>query len=155
MQRSPVSTGMGNTSMPIPRLQILLKAAKGHHVVDVRAILHAEADARFCRVFFTDGTDKAVFHTLTELEEVLCCGERIGDLLFLRVHKSHLVAFHHAVAVGTDRRIVLNGGHSLSIGRQYWASLLTLGMSVRSAGTVVRDGSMPFNRNSAGRPQRT
>jgi DNA-binding LytR/AlgR family response regulator len=126
-------------STPIPRLVVLLKAARGYHVVDVRTILFAQAEERFCCMHFTDGTKKPVFHTLTELEGMLRCGERMGDLLFLRVHKSHIVAFHHATSVETDRSITLFNGTHLPIGRQYWTQVLTHGMSVRAPPNVVHE----------------
>ncbi len=132
--------------LPIPRLVLLLKAARGYHVVDVRSILYAEADERFCSMHFTDGTKKPVFHTLNELEAILRCGERMGELLFLRVHKSHLVAFHHTSAIGVDRRVLLQTGTYLPIGRQYWAHLLKCCMSIGPYETVVQGIQASFNQ---------
>ncbi len=124
---------------PQPRHLILLKAARGHHLVDVRTILYAEAEERFSCMHFTDGTKKPVFHTLTQLEMILRCGERLGDMLFLRVHKSHLIAFHHTSSVERDRSITLLIGTHLPIGRQYWAQVLSHGMSVRAVYNVVHE----------------
>jgi len=136
--------------VPVPRFVILLKAARGFYLVDVRTILYAQADARYSRITFTDGSAKPVFHTLAELETILRCGERMGDLVFVRVHKSHMIAFHHAISVGTDRRILLSGEHCLPIGRQYWSALVVLGMSIWP-GMVVQDGQVTFDQHLGSR----
>lgn len=116
--------------VPTPRLVILLKAAKGYHVVDVRMILYAEADSRYSRIHFADGTEKAVFHTLSELEPILRCGERIGDLLFVRSQKSYLAAIHHATAIDRSSGILFNDRHRVPIGREYWGGVLGVVMAV-------------------------
>jgi DNA-binding LytR/AlgR family response regulator len=139
---TPNRTRKNEHPAPVPRLIVLMKAARGYHVVDVRTVLYAQADSRFCRISFTDGTEKAVFHTLTEMEGILCCGERMGDLLFVRVHKSHIIGFHHLTSLGTDRSVMLAHGERLSVGRQYWNGLLAVGMCVGSAGTGVEGGLM-------------
>ncbi len=109
---------------PTPRLVILLKAARGYHLVDVRTILYAEADSRHSCMHFTDGTKKVVFHTLTELEGILSCGKRVGELLFLRVHKSYLAGLHHTAGVERAGSIELVGGRNVPVSRAGWKAML-------------------------------
>lgn len=113
--------GMELQSPPVPRLQITLKAARGLQLVDVRSILHARADTRYAAIELTDGRCVPVFHSLSELEIFLGCGQRSGDLLFLRVHKSHIVAFHHAVRIDAYG-LILPTGRNVPVGRKAWSS---------------------------------
>lgn len=126
----PESTANYET-MSTPRLVILLKASRGHHIVDVRTVLYAEAETRYSRLHFVDGTKKAVFHTLGELEAVLGCGKRVGDLLFLRVHRSHIVALHHLERM-EGRYLFLNGSR-LPVSRQHWPQMIKTISSIHHA----------------------
>lgn len=131
-----------------PRLLIVLKAARGHQVVDVRKILFAKAEDRFCRMHFIDGTEKPVFHTLAELEAILNCGVRMGDLLFARLHKSHIVSSHFLASIEPNKTVVLCTGHQLPIGRQYWSDFLKNSNSVHGVNNGVHAGIMSFARNA-------
>lgn len=113
-----------------PRFNILLKAARGHQVVDVRSIALVEAADRYCRAVLTDGSHRQLFHTLTDMERILCAGERIGDLLFLRMHRSFIVAFHHATGMEGKERIKLVGELHAPVSRQMRVAMLS------AAGTV-------------------
>lgn len=115
-----------------PRFVVLLKAARGYHVVDVRTILYVRAETRFSRMYFIDGNDKAVFHALTEIEDVLCCGKRVGELLFLRSQKSYIVALHHATSIDRSSGILFGDGYHVRIGREYWGGCLKTATSIRS-----------------------
>jgi DNA-binding LytR/AlgR family response regulator len=123
---------------PSPRLLIMLKAARGYHVVDVRMILSIEADTRYAVLRLLDGRGLAVFHTLSVLEEWLQCGERYGDLLFLRIHRSHIVAFHHTDRI-EGKHIVSHSGTHFPVSRQYWPTIRKVAVSIRTNGVAVHD----------------
>lgn len=110
-----------------------MKAARGYHVVDVRGILYAQADSRFSRLYLANGSSKAVFHTLFELEGILSCGRRVGDLFFLRLHKSYIVALHHAAEMDRAAGVLLTNGSRLPISRSEWAGSIPLGVTIRGA----------------------
>lgn len=112
------------TISPVPRLVILLKAARGYHVVDVREILYAEADTRYCKLHFVDGSSWVVFHTLSELEGILCCGERMGDLLFTKVHRGYIVALHYAHTVDRTGGVKMCTGCEVPMSRGGWTDSL-------------------------------
>lgn len=116
-----------------PRFNILLKAARGHQVVDVRSIAFVEADDRYCRAVLTDGSHRQLFHTLTDMERILCSGERLGDLLFLRTHRSFIVAFHHVVALDGRVGLKLIGGFVAPVSRQLRAGIMAVAGAVRPA----------------------
>lgn len=117
----------------LPRLNILLKAARGHQVIDVRRVLLIEADERYCRAVLTDGSYRQLFHTLSEMERILRAGERLGDLLFLRTHRSYIVAFHHVIATDGPYNWKLQGNITVPVSRQLRADMLTVAGSVRPA----------------------
>ena len=117
--------------LPQPRLLVLLKAARGYHLVDVRTILFAKAEDKYSRMTFTDGSQRVVFHTLVELEGILCCGERVGELLFLRIHRGHIVALHHATALVGTREFLLCDGTRFPVSKRASPDLLRTAGSVR------------------------
>jgi len=121
-----------------PRLLMLLKAARGFHLLDVRKVVRVEADTRYAVLFLVDGSNLPVFHNLAELEVMLNCGERLQDLLFLRIHRSHIVAFHHVVKI-EGRQLELNDGTCIHASRKLWSSITATAMSIRPAQNVVHD----------------
>jgi len=80
-----------------------------------------------------DGTNKAVFHILTELEKILCCGRRLGALFFARTHKSCKVALHHAVDVDRATGVLLWNAVRIPISRSEWAGLIATGMTIHAS----------------------
>jgi len=107
-----------------PRFVVLLKAARGYHVVDVRAILYVRAETRYSRIVFTDASEKVVFHSMRALEILLGCGKRIGELWFVRSHKSCIVALHHALELDRESGVLLRNKDRLPISRGEWAGLM-------------------------------
>ncbi len=118
---------------PLPRFNILLKAARGHQVVDVRCIVLIEADERYCRALLTDGSHRQLFHTLTEMERALCAGERLGELLFIRTHRSFIVAFHHVIAYHGLHDLMLIGGAIAPVSRKLRDPVLLAASAIRVA----------------------
>jgi DNA-binding LytR/AlgR family response regulator len=129
---TPKETRKNEHPTLVPRLIVLMKAARGYHVVDVRTILFAQADSRFCRITCTDGTEKAVLHTLTELEGILCCGERIGELLFFRVHRGYVLALHQVVELDRMTGALLVNSGRIPISKGEWKRVISTGGSLMS-----------------------
>lgn len=125
---------MSDHILPVPRNNILLKAARGYQVIDVRTIVLIEADERYCRATLLNDTTRPVFHTLAEMERFLCVGERLGELLFLRTHRSTIAAFHHAVGYDRRRGMQLIGGLVAPISREQRAAILSIAGAVRHRG---------------------
>ncbi len=129
---TPNRTRKNEHPAPVPRLIVLMKAARGYHVVDVRTVLYAQADSRFCRISFTDGTEKTVFHTHTELDGLLCCGERMGELLFLRVHRGFIVALHQVIELDRMTGALLVNSERIPISKGEWKRVISAGGSLMS-----------------------
>jgi two-component system LytT family response regulator len=65
--------------------QIVLKTAESIYLVNVKEIIHLEADGAYTTFFFNDGRKILVSKVIKEYDELLAeCG-------FLRVHQSHVV----------------------------------------------------------------
>lgn len=65
--------------------KIVLSTSEKIHVVETDDIVRCESDDYYTRFFFKDGKTLLISKTLKETEQLL------GDLDFLRPHKSHLV----------------------------------------------------------------
>ena len=115
-----------------PRFVILLKAAKGYYVVDVRTISYVRAETRYSRIVFTDASEKVVFHTMKALEILLGGGKRVGELWFVRSHKSCIVALHHALELDRESGVLLRNNVRLPISRGEWAGLIKERLTVEA-----------------------
>ncbi len=65
--------------------QIVLKTAESIYLVNVREIIHLEADGAYTTFFFNDGRKILVSKVIKEYDELL------SESGFLRVHQSHVV----------------------------------------------------------------
>jgi len=65
--------------------KIVLSTSEKIHVVETDDIIRCESDDYYTRFFFCDGKALLISKTLKETEQLL------GELNFLRAHKSHLV----------------------------------------------------------------
>ncbi|HOY32713.1 MAG TPA: LytTR family DNA-binding domain-containing protein [Bacteroidales bacterium] len=65
--------------------KIILSTSEKIHVVETDNIIRCESDDYYTRFFFSDGKTLLISKTLKETEQLL------GELDFLRPHKSHLV----------------------------------------------------------------
>lgn len=110
---------------------ILLRTAQGWSLVDLRFILCAHAEDKYARLQLTDGGTLVVLHPLSDLEERLSCGERHGDLVFLRSNRSCIVAMHHAVRFHGKAAVELANGEQLPVGRRAWPGIVQVLASVR------------------------
>ena len=65
--------------------KIVLSTSEKIHVVETDDIIRCESDDYYTKYFFIDGKTLLISKTLKETEQLL------GELNFLRPHKSHLV----------------------------------------------------------------
>ncbi|MFZ1664895.1 MAG: LytTR family DNA-binding domain-containing protein [Flavobacteriales bacterium] len=124
--------------MSNPRFPLILKAAQGWRFIEVRLIVSILAEDKFARIRYADGAELLVFHSLAELEAGLCCGVRLGDLLFLRPHRSCIVAMHHATAIHAKREVVMCDGTVLPLSKRIWPKLVELLGSIQVGQTALR-----------------
>lgn len=117
---------------------LILKSTHGWVFIPAGDILYLTAEDKYARLTCTDGTSTMLFHSLAELEERLACGNRIGELLFVRTHRSCIAAMHHAKALPAKGGLELSSGTVLPLGRGVRAELLHLMGSVHSTLRAVR-----------------
>lgn len=117
---------------------LILKTTIGWIFIPVCDILHIAAEDKYARLTYTNGQSIMLFHSLADLEERLACGTRIGELLFIRTHRSCIAAMHHAKALPTKGGIELSTGAVLPLGRGVRAELLHLLGSVHSTLRAAR-----------------
>jgi len=120
-----------------PRFPLLLKSAFGPVFIPLNTILRIDAEDKYSRLHFTNGDSMVLLHGLSDLEERLCCGQRIGDRVFLRTHRSCIVALHHADALQGRDQVMLNG-RPAPISRSAWGQLLHLLGSIDSPEKALR-----------------
>ncbi len=80
--------------------KIVLKTAKSIHIVNVKDIIHCEADGNYTNFYLDNGEKLMVSKTLKDYSEML---EQAG---FFRTHQSHLVNLDHI-----SRYDKTEGGH--------------------------------------------
>jgi DNA-binding LytR/AlgR family response regulator len=117
---------------------LILKSTMGWIFIPVGDIQHLTAEDKYARLTYTNGTSIVLFHSLADLEERLACGTRIGEMLFVRTHRSCIVAMHHARALPPKGGVELSSGALLPLGRVARAELLRLLGSVHSTARAVR-----------------
>ncbi len=94
--------------------KIVLSTSEKIHVVETDDIIRCESDDYYTRFFFTDGKALLISKTLKETEQLL------GDLDFLRPHKSHLVniKFIKGFLKNDGGYIVLSDGSKVPVSRR-------------------------------------
>lgn len=121
-----------------PTFPLILKSTDGWIFIPAGDILHLSAEDKYARLTYLDGKSTMLFHSLADLEDRLACGTRIGDLLFVRTHRSCIAAIHHAKAFPAQGGLELSSGTVLPLGRGVRAELLHLMGSVHAALRAVR-----------------
>jgi DNA-binding LytR/AlgR family response regulator len=121
-----------------PFFPLLLKDTHGWFLLDPRTIASFSAEDKFARLHFSDGTDKVVFHSLNDLEDRLGCGQRMGDLVFIRTHRSCIAAFHNARAIRTKDNIELSHGGVVRLSKRVWPELIDVLGTVRGPEKALR-----------------
>jgi len=120
-----------------PRFPLVLKSASGWDFIPLNAILRIDAEDKYARLTYTDGTSIVLLHSLADLEERLACGHRIGEWIFLRTHRSCIVAMHYADGLEGRKQMKL-GAHRVPVSRSAWTRILDVLGSVHSGKTTVR-----------------
>lgn len=120
-----------------PRFPLILKSAYGPVFIALNTILRIDAEDKYSRLHYTSGDTVVLLHSLSDLEERLACGQRIGALVFLRTHRSCIVAMHHADALVKRDQVILKG-QVAPISRSVWDGLFQLLGSIGSAEEGVR-----------------
>ena len=80
--------------------QIVLKTAESIYLVNLKEIMHIEADGSYTRFYFQDGRKIVVSKVIKEYDEML------SGVDFLRVHQSHLINLNYV-----DRFEKQDGGY--------------------------------------------
>ncbi|MBV6405812.1 MAG: LytTR family transcriptional regulator DNA-binding domain-containing protein [Flavobacteriales bacterium] len=117
--------------MMVLRAPLVLRTAHGPQLFDARTLLRFDAEDKYARATTTDGRRIVVLHPLSDLEERLCCGERIGDLLFARTHRSCIVALHHVSGMDKLRNLVFDEHPAAPLSKRAWQELADLLGSLR------------------------
>lgn len=117
---------------------LILKSTYGWIFIPVGDILHISAEDKYARLAYVNGSTVVLFHSLADLERRLACGKRIGELLFVRTHRSCIAAMHHAKALPPKGGVELSSGTVIPLGRTARSVLLELMGSVHSSVRAVR-----------------
>ncbi len=120
-----------------PNFPLISKSRIGWILIPAGEILRIVAEDKYARLTFTNGRTELLFHSLNDIERRLACGIRIGELLFLRTHRSCIVAMHHATGLDGRERVLLQD-QSAPISRGAWPVLLRMLGAIRTAKTAIR-----------------
>lgn len=120
--------------MTSPRCPLILRTAHGHELFNANTLLRIDAEDKYARVTTISGERIVILHPLSEMEERLCCGHRIGDLFFARTHRSCIVALHHVQAVDRERNLVLGERSIAPMSKRTWPKLAQLLGTLRGGG---------------------
>lgn len=102
--------------MPVQH-KILLKSTKGYVFKALDEMLYFKACDKYAELYLQNGSIEMVFHSLAEIENKLCCGERFGPYFFYRIHRQFIAAIHYADAWPENKRILLEGDLPLPVSR--------------------------------------
>ena len=121
-----------------PSFPLILKSTHGWVFIPVGGILFITAEDKYARLTYADGSTTMLFHSLADLERRLACGRRIGDLLFVRTHRTCIAAMHHAKAIPAGGGLQLEGNQVVPLRRGGPADLLRLMGTIRTSARAVR-----------------
>ncbi|HRH38306.1 MAG TPA: LytTR family DNA-binding domain-containing protein [Flavobacteriales bacterium] len=121
-----------------PSFPLILKSTYGWILVPANGINCINAEDKYARLTYADGSTVVLFHSMNDLESRLACGTRVHQLLFLRTHRTCIVAMHHARALHGKEQVELDGGAIAPVSRKAWAVILRLLGSVHSTKSALR-----------------
>ncbi len=101
--------------------KVVMPLIDGFEVVVVGDIVHCKAEDNFTSFYLKDGSKRLICRTLKFYDELL------SDFDFIRVHKSHLVNFHHIKKYhkGKGGELVLSDGSVVSVSASRKKELLS------------------------------
>lgn len=101
--------------------KVVMPLIDGFEVVQVGEIVRCKAEDNFTNFYLKDGTKRLICRTLKFYDELL------SDFDFIRVHKSHLVNFHHIKKYhkGKGGELTLSDGSVVSVATSRKKDLLS------------------------------
>jgi two-component system LytT family response regulator len=109
-----VSNLLSNTKRPADNQKIGLTTSDGLDFVEIKNIMHCEADGKYTFVFMHDGKKLLVSKNLKEFEDLL------SDYNFFRIHHSHLVNLDYIrkYQAGRGGYVVMNDGSTITVSQR-------------------------------------
>ncbi len=96
--------------------RLTLPQQQGLSIVEVRDIVHLEADSNYTIFYMKDGKRIVVAKTLKEFEEVL------EPNIFVRIHKSHIVNLDYLKSFSAmNSSVTTTIGNELAVSRRRWS----------------------------------
>ncbi|MEQ1552909.1 MAG: LytTR family DNA-binding domain-containing protein [Ferruginibacter sp.] len=105
------------------QITLMLPTSKGIEVIDIRSIIRVEAISNYSKLYFCSGKTLVVAKVLSKLQEVLaaaCHGEMLGELHFIRVHRTHLINknFICQYINGNGGKVKLHNGEQIDVSKR-------------------------------------
>ncbi len=95
--------------------RLTLPQQQGLSIVEVRDIVHLEADSNYSIFYMKDGKRIVVAKTMKDFEEVL------DENVFVRIHKSHIVNLDHLKSFSAmNSAVTTTLGNELTVSRRRW-----------------------------------
>ncbi len=98
--------------------KILLKTTKGYIFQPLNEIMFFKSCDKYAEVHLINQSVATVFHSLSELEEKLCCGAKVGFYCFFRCHRQYIGAIHFAAYWKESNGIELENGAIIPVSRE-------------------------------------
>ena len=96
--------------------RLTLPQQQGLSIVEVKDIVHLEADSNYTIFYIKDGKRIVVAKTLKEFEEVL------DEAVFVRIHKSHIVNLDYLKSFSAmNSAVTTTVGTELAVSRRRWS----------------------------------
>ena len=91
--------------------KVVLPVMDGFDVVQVKDIIHCQANGNFTDFFLLDGSKKMICRSLKFYEEIL------SEMGFIRVHKSHLVNMEYIASYkkGKGGQLIMKNGDTIDV----------------------------------------
>ena len=89
---------------------------QGLSIIEVRDLVHLEADSNYTIFYMKDGKRVVVAKTMKEYEEVL------DENVFVRIHKSHIVNLDYLKSFSAmNSSVMTTTGNELAVSRRRWS----------------------------------
>ncbi|TVR40619.1 MAG: hypothetical protein EA392_03515 [Cryomorphaceae bacterium] len=98
--------------------KILLKTTKGYTFQPLNEILFFKSCDKYAEMHLLNQGVTMVFHSLSELEEKLCCGAKVGLYCYFRCHRQYIAALHFAAHWKESNGIEMENGTIIPVSRE-------------------------------------
>jgi len=95
----------------------MLRANKGYKFLNPEDIVYAKSIDKYSEIHLADSNSITVFHSFSELEEILTKFLYQGNLNFVRIHRQYIVSIYHAIFLDKNLNLHLNNKTVVKIGR--------------------------------------